>query len=64
MAVKRKRTTTKPSKVKTRKPVKRVTSSRGYHEEHIAMLYRLGGAGIVIVAGTVIVFLLKSISNL
>lgn len=58
MAAKRKKTT---AKLKVRKTTKRsvTTSHRGYHAEHIAMLYRLGGAGIVIVAGTVIIFLVK-----
>lgn len=58
MAAKKRRVTVKKAKtVKSHRHTKH--SHTGYHPAHVAMLYRLGGAGIVIVAGTVIIFLVK-----
>lgn len=61
MATKRK--TTKKTRA-VRKSVPRRTVVTGRHPEHIAMMYRLGGAGIVIIGGVAIIFLAKYVFNL
>lgn len=53
---------------KRRKTAKRTagrkkSSHPGYYPSHIAMAYRLGGAGIVIIAELAIVFIVKGLLN-
>ena len=47
-----------------RKAAPRRAAVTGRHPEHIAMMYRLGGAGIVIIGGVAIIFLAKYVFNL
>lgn len=51
----------------TKKTTKKSSSRSlhaGRHPEHIAMMYRIGGGGIVIFAGLVLIFLAKYVFNL
>jgi hypothetical protein len=43
---------------------KKRSSHPGYHAESVAMFYRLSGAGIVILGGMGIIFVLKAALNL